>query len=318
MPEIAFGVVLLNWNGCDDTIASLESLIAADPRPARVVVTDNGSSDASVERLIAWAQETAPGVACIEETETDSGDATAWLTIIRAADNRGFAGGNNIGLRHLATHTEVSHFLLLNNDAMVARDYFARVQDALAIVPDAGLVGCAIFHDPARERVWFCGGYEIPWRALILHRFELPSSAEPQVTPFVTGCAMVISRPLYRSEGGLAECFNPIYWEDGDYSFRARTHGWKLILAPAAHVYHRVRSTGGGAETLTPRVAFFDIRNRVIYVRRNYRGLTRATAMTYLAITKPGRAMAEVLRGRPAVGRAILSGWLHGISARSV
>lgn len=51
---------------------------------------------------------------------------TPWLVIARAGANRGFAGGNNVGLRYLEQRTTVSHFLLLNNDATVAPDFSLR------------------------------------------------------------------------------------------------------------------------------------------------------------------------------------------------
>ncbi len=313
MPDPVFGVVLLNWNGAEDTIIALESLLTATPRPDSIVVVDNGSASASVDQIIAWGEEFAPTLHCAAIESEATPNADVWLTIVRAGANLGFAGGNNLGLKYLSGRARLSHFLLLNNDAMVAPDYFARLADALSLAPDAGLVGCTIFHHPERDRVWFSGAREIPWRALILHRYDHPTGDAPQPTTFVTGCAMLISRALYDAHGGLAECFNPIYWEDGDYSFRARAGGFNLVIAPAAHVYHRVRSTGGGGATLTPRVAFWDNRNRALYVRRNYRGMNRVAAILYLLITKPGRAVVETLRGRGAVGGAIIHGFVRGM-----
>lgn len=312
MPEPSFGVVLLNWNGCDDTIAALESLIAADPRPGRVVVLDNGSTDDSLPRLRHWAASTAPSWAETTGRSVANAPTDRWMLLVDDESNLGFSGGNNVGLRYLAGIAESSHFLLLNNDAMVAPDYFAQVRDALKVVPDAALIGCMIYHHPERERIWFAGGYEVPARALVLHRYTVPLDSEPHPTPFVTGCAMMISRPLFEAEGGLAEVYNPIYWEDGDYSFRARTRGWKVIMAPKARVYHRVGSSGGGEE-LTPRKAFLLNRNRGVYVRRNYRGLNRALALGYLAATKPVRSVIEIARGRPDMARAIFRGFVRGL-----
>ena len=304
MREPSYGVVLLNWNGYSDTEAALDSLLAADPQPARIVVVDNGSADDSVKRLNEWIAR--------NDVALRSPHA-ARVSVIEANANRGYAGGNNIGLAALAAATEVTHFLLLNNDAMVAPDYFARMSDAIRQHPDSALLGCAIYYHPNRDRVWFAGGYEVPYRALMLHHYKLPPTLEPQATPFVTGCAMMISRELYNSEGGLAECYNPIYWEDTEYSFRARHRGWPVMLVPAARVYHKVGASGGG-ERITPRVAFWQNRHRGYYVRRNYRGFDRVAALTYLVVTKPARALAEVLRGRPAMGSAILRGFVHGLT----
>ncbi|MEO7217233.1 MAG: glycosyltransferase family 2 protein, partial [Gemmatimonadaceae bacterium] len=296
MHEPSYGVVLLNWNGYDDTEAALESLLAATPRPDHVVVVDNGSHDGSVAKLGRWVGENQP--------LTDDGSDMPWVTVVAERENRGFAMGNNIGLAQLSDRTDVSHFLLLNNDATVAPDYFEEMNEAIRAYPDSALLGCAIFYHPDRDKVWFGGGYELPYRALVLHRYELPVDTTPQRTPFVTGCAMLISRELYAAVGGLAECYTPIYWEDTEYSFRARKGGWRVMLVPTAHVYHKVSASMGGEKT-TPRAAFFQNRHRAYYVRRNYRGLDRALALTYLVVTKPGRSVAEVLRGHPAMGSAI-------------
>jgi len=60
-------------------------------------------------------------------------------------------------------------------------------------------------------------------------------------------------------------------------------------------------------------VAYLLARHRPFYVRRNLRGLTRAAAIAYLLATKPARAAAELLRGRPAMARAVLVGTLSGL-----
>jgi GT2 family glycosyltransferase len=297
-----FGVVVLNWDNSHDTIPCIESLLAADPRPAHVVVVDNGSSDSSVQILKRWGQ----------EHDVYSDDQTAsWLVIIEAGTNRGFAGGNNIGIAFLEKRSTVSHVMLLNNDASIASDFFANIIKALEEAPDAGLITGTIFEDPERTRVWFAGGTELPLRALYRHKVDVPASDNPVPTDFITGCAMVISRPVIERIGRLAECYFPLYWEDGEYSFRARAAGFAVLYAPRATVYHKVGATVGMAD-VSPVVAYCQNRLRVFYVRRNYTGLTKAAALTYLAVTKPGRAVIEAASGRPRIGWEILKGTLSG------
>jgi len=298
----SFGVVVLNWNNAHDTIPCLESLLAADPRPSHAVVVDNGSTDASVANIRRWGREY--GV-------VSENGILPWLIVIEAGDNRGFAGGNNLGLKLLADQTSVSHLMLLNNDATVAPDFFAEISSAIENEPDAGLIGGTILEDPARDRVWFAGGTELPMRALYRHRLDVPLSNDPVPTDFVTGCAMVISRAVLSKIGLLAEVYFPLYWEDGEYSFLARHAGFPVLYAPRATVYHKVGATVGAAD-VSPVVAYCQNRLRVFYVRRNYRGWTRAAALSYLAFTKPGRAVIEAAKGRPRIGWEILRGTVSG------
>ena len=301
-PDLSFGVVVLNWNNAHDTIPCLESLKAAVPQPGHVVVIDNGSTDSSVATILRWGRDN--GVV------TENG-ALPWLNVIEAGKNRGFAGGNNLGIEFLETQTTVTHVMLLNNDATVAPDFFAEISTALRNAPGAGLITGTIHEDPQRDRVWFAGGTELPMRALYRHRLEVPQSAEPVATDFVTGCAMVISRPLLQRIGYLAEVYFPLYWEDGEYSFRARGAGFPVLYAPRAKVFHKVGATVGPAH-VSPIVAYCQNRLRVFYVRRNYRGWTKAAALGYLAFTKPGRAVIEAARGRPRIGWEILRGTVSG------
>lgn len=291
------GVIVLNWNGADDTIACLDSLRLAQPGAARVVVVDNASTDGSVARITDWARRYDVAV-----------------EIVVAQSNRGFAGGNNLGLELLARSPEITHFLLLNNDATVAPDFFRELNRALATAPDAGLLTGTIYEHPAREKVWYAGGREIRARALIEHLHAPSTDGLPVRTEFVSGCLMLISRQVLNKIGPLADCYFPLYMEDAEYSLRAREAGLPVMYAPRARAFHKVGATVGMA-TASPFITQAQVRHRVLYVRRNFRGLERAIALTYLALTKPGRALAETLAGRPKMGFAVLKGALEGFVA---
>ncbi|HEY4955397.1 MAG TPA: glycosyltransferase family 2 protein [Gemmatimonadaceae bacterium] len=307
----SFGVVVLNWNNAQETMRCVEALEAIDPAPDHVVVVDNGSEDDSVERLESWADEHWIWRMSGGTSDSSSRAEAPWLVIARAGSNRGFAGGNNVGIRYLQQRTTVSHILLLNNDATLAPTFFAEIAKAIATYPDSGLLTGTIYEDPDRTRVWYAGGVEYPLRALMQHRYDVPESSEPAPTEFISGCAMVISRHLVERIGPLAECYFPAYWEDGEYSYRAREAGLPVLYVPAATVYHKVGSTVRAAD-MSLTLDRCKNRLRVFYVRRNYHGLRKGAALGYLAVTKPGRAILETLKGHPRSGWAILSGTIAG------
>jgi GT2 family glycosyltransferase len=292
------GVVVVNWNGADDTITCLDSLRLANPGAARVVVVDNASADDSVARITSWARQTDFPVELLE-----------------APSNLGFSGGNNLGLSRLVLDPAVTHFLLLNNDATVAADFFRNMHRALDAVPDAGLLTGTIYESPRREKVWYAGGREIRSRALIEHFQSPPAGDEPIPTEFVSGCVMLISRQTLDQIGLLADCYFPLYMEDAEYSLRAREAGLPVMYAPRVRAFHKIGATVGMA-TASPFITQAQVRHRVLYVRRNFRGLERATALGYLAITKPGKALAETLAGRPKMGMAVLKGAFEGFVRR--
>lgn len=315
MDEIQIGVVVLNWNRPDLTIACLDSILAAADPPRKIVLVDNDSDDDSVARFREWAA--VRGIPYTEYREGRTGSPppvdVTHLTIIVADSNRGFACGNNLGIRFLRNEANFTHILLLNNDATVARDFFEELGKALAIRPDAGLLTGTIYvAGGSTPAVWYAGGIEIPFRALTAHLNRVPEDEHPRPTEFVCGCSMLISRQALDMVGELAECYAPFYGEDAEYSLRVREAGLPVIYAPRAAVYHQVGGTVGPARE-SPQVTYSQNRHRVFFVRRNYRGAKKVVALGYLLATKPARALVEVLRGEPKLGRAIFMGFASGL-----
>lgn len=291
---VPVGVILLNWNGTADTIAALNSLWQARPRPRRVVVVDNGSAPESVQSLHEWVQ------------AHDS----AWAAVLELGRNAGFPGGNNVGLALLAQDPSLDFFLLLNNDATVTAAFFGELMAGVTARPDGSLYTSTIY-EADRVTMWYAGGTEHRHRALVLHSLNKPDVASTE-TEFVSGCVMLIPRRTYAALGGLGEVYFPLYWEDVEYSFRARAAVGPLIYVPRAAAYHKVGATVGGGD-VTPRVAYVQNHHRAMFVRRNYRGSDRVVALGYLLITKPARFLKEALRGNTKVGVATLAGALRGI-----
>ena len=128
-------IVVLNWNGRADTLTCLRSLQALADKRTRVLVVDNGSTDGSVAAILAAHPE---------------------VPVIETGRNLGYAGGNNVGVRH-AIAEGADFVLVLNNDTVCAPDMIDRLLQAAAKHPGAGMFCPRIFymHDPGR--VWFDG-----------------------------------------------------------------------------------------------------------------------------------------------------------------
>ena len=111
-------IVVLSWNGREDTLACLRSLQRIERTDVSVVCVDNGSSDGSVEAV----REQFPEVELIENGR-----------------NLGYAGGNNVGIRR-ALEAGAGWVVLLNNDATLAPDAIDAFERAATEHPRAGLL----------------------------------------------------------------------------------------------------------------------------------------------------------------------------------
>lgn len=246
MPRIA--IIILNWNGKDDTLACLASVTSIDYPDFQAVVVDNGSSDGSVE---AFRQ------------------AYPQVTILETGANLGYAGGNNVGIRW-ALDQGFEGILVLNNDTVVDRDLLHAFATAHQRFPQAGVFGAKIYYHAQPDMLWFAGGR---WRADKLEFDHVgqgqpdgPEFSEPQAFDYMTGCALYAPAEVFRSVGFFDDEFFLTY-EETDWCYRARAKGFTPTYIPEAKLWHKVSASFGGA--VSPLMTYFMTRNRLLFVRRH-------------------------------------------------
>ena len=211
-------VVVLNWNGWQDTVACIESL-RRSTLSAVVVVVDNGSTDGSPVHL---------------RTLLD----LSWLELLLLPTNTGFTGGANTGLRRALT-LGADYVLLLNNDATVEPQCIERLVAAVQGRMDVGLAGPGIVWADDPLHLW-SGGMSIAWhRATILdHRGALAEAfATDRLVQGLSGCALLVTREVLERVGLLDERYFA-YYEDLDWCLRARAAGYRALYVGSARVAH--------------------------------------------------------------------------------
>ncbi len=243
MSKLELVIVILNWNGYDDTRWCLESVYRSQKIQFRVVLVDNGSSDDSVNRL--QAQFTG-------------------LEFIALPENIGYAAGNNVGLRW-ALQMLPEAVLLLNNDTVLAEDCLRQMFDCARNRQRIGAVVPKIYylHDPTR--LWYAGGGIHWWRVSVSQNgFRQSDSGqwdEPRPIQFATGCALLLKATAAENIGFFDEGFYS-YYEDLDYSLRLQREGYEIYYCPHARLWHRVGAGTHGNE-YSPYYLYYQTRNRI-------------------------------------------------------
>ena len=234
--------LVLNWNGADDAIQCLQSLARQTYANLDSLVVDNGSVDDSVARI----QEAFPSV-----------------TLLENAENRGFAGGVNVGIRH-ALAEGFDYVLPLNNDLVLAPDC---VEEMVACaVNGASFVTATLYYANDSRRIWSIGGN--------LHPLTLEKTADARGSidrgeraavlerHFVPGGATLMAREALEKIGLFDEGYF-LYYEDMDLSLRARRAGLRAVAATRARMWHGVASSSGGSDS--PRERYWMARSSVRY-----------------------------------------------------
>lgn len=255
MTTARVGIVLVNWNGWRDTIACLESLAPAlRGGLAQVVVVDNGSTDPSLAELARWGAGRAPTLGLTwgrAPAEAPPAELPA-VTVLAAGANRGFAAGNNAGLRYLRAHAEHAYLWLLNNDATVEPEAVAALVAFADAHPAVGLVGSTIVDHAAPDRIQCAGGAFYDRRltrnraALAGHpRSAVAAAGELPRFDYICGAAMFMRATMVDEVGLLDEAYF-LYYEEIDYARRAIAHGHELAWCRAAVVHHKGGASTGG------------------------------------------------------------------------
>ncbi len=239
-------VVILTWNNRDYTLACLRSL-ARQRQSHTAYVVDNASTDDTVSMVAA--------------------EFPAVRILVNPA-NLGFAGGNNVGLA-TAFADGADAALVLNNDTTLEPDALDHLAEAARNAPTAGILNPVILFAAPPHRVWFAGATVNRWTGQSYHtgynqRYE---AIAPAVAPIAraTGCAMLITRACFERVGGFEEALF-MYWEDVEYSLRARAAGFSVLLVPAAVVYHHIAVSTGGAKSQD--AIYYAVRNSLVTMDR--------------------------------------------------
>jgi GT2 family glycosyltransferase len=300
------GVVIVNFRGANDTIECLESLLRC-PQPMNIVVVENGSGDDSAERLRDWAAgrlvhqpefeamapfsspPVAKPVRMAEIAAADVGaqaGVAASLTLIVSNQNLGFAGGNNLGLRHLLGDPRLQCFWLLNNDTVVAPDAPASLLIRMLATPHVGMCGTVVRHYWEPDRLQALNGsiYRPLTGAGKSICGDEPANVtyNPQdvadATDFVLGASLCVSRRFLADVGFMAEDYF-LYYEEIDWSVRnrkLRDNQFAIAFAHGANVFHKAGRSIGSASAISGRSAFSDYwmtRSRLKFTWRHYRRL---------------------------------------------
>ncbi len=248
MPPLV-AIVVLNWNGAEDTLRCIASLARQTHPNFRILVVDNGSTDGSTERLRALGDR---------------------ITLIESQENLGYTGGNNLAIRE-ALKGEAGYVWLFNNDAVAEPDTLARLVAACEADPGIGLASPLVRDDADPALIHFAGGrfdldtpiYE-PTEDL--EKARAWQEADPGHMA-LWGTAMLARRALVEKIGLLDERIFA-YWEDIDYSIRCALAGFRNVMVFDAVIFHAAKPTILSPREVKPYYFYFMTRNELLLWRK--------------------------------------------------
>ncbi len=238
-------IVILNWNGLEDTKICLEHVQKLDYPNTEIVVVDNGSSKDNKDYLAKF-----PGIIYIDNPT-----------------NRGFTGGHIDGLAHCSG----DFIVLLNNDAVIQKDYITK---ALAHFenPDVAVVGGRAYwwndDAPLLDTSNPFYSYQEVDQYSGEARMLSGDYGVPQVVNNVSGSCVMVRRSTIDELGYLYDRFFA-YFEETDLFARVKRAGYTVLYDPELHIWHR-NGASSGASSGSHFFYYQIFRNRFIFAVRNF------------------------------------------------
>jgi len=241
-PKIS--VVILTYNNLEFTQACLKSVENHTRYPnAEIIIVDNASTDETPDYLKAYQK------------------AHPQVRVILNDDNKGFAAGNNVGLR-AATG---DYLVILNNDTYVTDGWLHGLVRHIRRRPDIGLVG------PVTNNIGNEAKIELDYHSMAEMQREARAYTERHVNDLlevdtVAFFCVALSREVYETVGGLDEDFGLGFFEDDDYCRRVAEAGYRIAIANDVFVHHHLSASFKKLGD-KKRQALFD-ENKAIYEKK--------------------------------------------------
>lgn len=256
-------IVIVNWNGLDNTVEGLNSLRKLDYPNCEVIVVDNASTDGSADEISRNFPE---------------------VTLMKSDRNAGWGGGNNLGLRHALTNG-ASYVWFLNNDLIVEKNTLSRLVQAAEKTSGATLVSPILYYYSTRSKIQHCGS-EFDWENYEVRNFNDLDKAKSvnRQNFWLWFTAILMKREVVEKVGYFDEKYF-VYFDDMDYASRAISAGCRCKLEPTAKVYHRSHSVDlGGIRNAPLHYFYYTTRNEYWFWRSRSSGFRKVLFFrTYLA-----------------------------------
>lgn len=248
LPLVSF--ITVNYNQTELTLELIESIYQYTDVSFEIIVVDNHSKISPKSK--------------ISRIYPD-------VRVIVSGVNRGFAGGNNLGVEI----SKGQFLFFINNDAVITKGSINAILSAF-YNPSIGVVSPLICYYPTSAQeveadvIQYAGATNVnPFtgRNAIIGEKQLDQRQYHQSKPtfYAHGAAMMVKRRILEQVGLMSE-FYFLYYEELDWCERIRKAGYTILIEPKAKIYHKESiSVGKG----NPLKTYYLTRNRILFMAKN-------------------------------------------------
>jgi len=220
-------IIILNWNGLEDTIECIESLQRVTYANFEVIVVDNNSQGDDVRVL----------------KERFGG----YITLIENDKNYGCGEGYNSGIRYVFKKSGSKYIMTMNNDVVLDAAFMEELVRVAESDESIGIVGPKIFfydYNGRKDVILDAGGEIHKWSLKVHRRIgenqdDLPQYQIQKGVDWVTGAVLMFKSHLIEKVGYWSDWYF-IGYEDVEFCLKVGKQGYKVVYVPKAVAWHKV------------------------------------------------------------------------------
>lgn len=254
-------IVILNYKNVEDTIECVNSIEKIDYDNYKLVIVDNKSLDGSYELLKKMYHN---------------------HIVIEADDNKGYAAGNNYGIK-VALENNADYICVLNNDVVVEREFLKKII-FYAEKHNIEVIGSAICDYRDRNLIQSTGALinlmlgRVKW--INFNKNIEDVKAEIIECDFLVGACIMMKANVIKKIGLIPEIYF-LCFEEVEWCLKAKRIGAKIACIPSSRIYHKWSASINKVSGLSK---FYMSRNNILCVRRNGSLLNVATASIFFVL----------------------------------
>jgi hypothetical protein len=208
------------------------------------------------------------------------------IQLIKSKKNLGFAGGNNLALKHC----KGKYVLFINNDTEVDPEFLQPLVDVLEGDDSIGMVSPKIHYFHTKDTMQFAGFTKfnmVTIRNFAIGFGEIDKGQYDHCkqTGSIFGAAMLVPMRIIEKVGMMTEVFF-LYYEEHDWAAHIERAGYKIYYQGNSLVLHKESIS---TVKDSPFQIYYLNRARILFARRNTKGLNKLITLLYLYLISAPR-----------------------------
>lgn len=249
-------IIIVHFNEVKDTVECIKSLNMQSAIFEKIIIVNNTEIEINWNSLLGGKIEN--------------------LVSLKSPQNRGYAAACNLGINYIRKTYNADYYWLLNNDTEVASDCLENLLNYSVANNNIGLIGSKIFHLNNKQVLQGVAGAYNKILCTTIHigkgeRDNGQFTTKNLKFNYPLGVSLFVRDEFINDVGLLCEDYF-LYFEELDWSFRAKSSAWKTGICLDSKVYHKGgASTGAIKENRNAKSALSDfhaIRSRIIFSRK--------------------------------------------------